>query len=353
MRKLWSTSTKKIILVIGGTGAQGSAVVKKLLGPDRISGKETPYTVRILTRDPSHYKIKEDFESYDVEVVQGNVLDFNSVLKALENCYGVFVNTDTFTIGEEAEIFAGMRIFELAKQIGTIKHYIYSSLDYLKKIVNYNPVYRCAHYDGKGPVAEWMQEQPSDEKGMVWSIVTTGPYIETLQGGLLVPRIQEDGTRVFAAPLGKGHLPIVSVDDIGYFARYIFDHRIETSGKDLKIASQMLGWDELVETFKRVTNLPAVYKDLPYDEWVEALPWRDAALATDVPNGITYRDNFRAWWRLYHDDIIKRDMKWIEQVNPERVTVEDWIRKTGYDGTPKPLLKGVVDRFIRPKNVQN
>jgi hypothetical protein len=130
-------------------------------------------------------------------------MDFNSVLKALENCYGVFVNTDSFTIGEQAEVFAGMRIFELAKQVGTLKHYVYSSLEYITKKSNYNPIYHCIHYDGKGRVAEWMQQQPSDKNGMVWSIVTTGPYMEQLHGGNYLPQIQDDGTRVFIAPLGK------------------------------------------------------------------------------------------------------------------------------------------------------
>ncbi|CAF1449910.1 unnamed protein product [Adineta steineri] len=341
-----SVSTKKLILVIGGTGAQGAAVIKQLLRPDRVSGEPSPYTIRILTRDPSHRIIKAEFQSPDIEIVKGNVLDFNSVLKALENCYGVFVNIDSFTIGEQAEVFAGIRVFELAKQVGTLKHYVFSSLEYITKLTNYNPIYETDHYNGKGRVAEWMQQQPSDINGMVWSIVTTGPYMEQLYGGAFAPQIQADGTRVFAAPLGKGHVPIVALADIGYFARYIFDHRTETSTKDLKIASQMLGWDELVETFKRVTNLPAVYKDVTIDEFIDASGWKDAPIAQDLPKGKSFGDNTRAWLRIYHDDVIQRDMKWIEKVNPERTTVENWMRQIGYDGTKKPFLKDMEDGWL-------
>ncbi len=50
----------------------------------------------------------------------------------------------------------------------------------------------------------------------------------------------------------------------------------------------MLGWDELVETFKRVTNLQAVYKDVPYDEWVDTIPWKDNPVAQNVPTGTTF-----------------------------------------------------------------
>ena len=43
-------------------------------------------------------------------------------------------NTDGFTVGEMKEIYAGMRIFELAKQIKTVRHYVWSNLDYSFKV---------------------------------------------------------------------------------------------------------------------------------------------------------------------------------------------------------------------------
>ena len=43
--------------------------------------------------------------------------------------YGVFVNTDSPSLGEDGELFVGIRLFELAKQAGTIKHYVWSNLD--------------------------------------------------------------------------------------------------------------------------------------------------------------------------------------------------------------------------------
>ena len=56
------------------------------------------------------------------------------VLKALQGAWGAFVNTDSFTIGEQKEVYLGMRIFELAKQAKTVRHYIWSSLDYVGKV---------------------------------------------------------------------------------------------------------------------------------------------------------------------------------------------------------------------------
>ena len=54
--------------------------------------------------------------------------------RALEGVYGAWVNVDGFTVGEQKEIYVGMRIFELARQTGTVRHYIWSSLDYAFKV---------------------------------------------------------------------------------------------------------------------------------------------------------------------------------------------------------------------------
>ena len=48
---------------------------------------------------------------------------------ALDGCYGAYVNTDSFMIGEFKETFYGMRIFEIAKQTKSLRHYIWSSLE--------------------------------------------------------------------------------------------------------------------------------------------------------------------------------------------------------------------------------
>ena len=122
----------------------------------------------------------------------------------MQGVYGAWVNTDGFTVGEAKEVWAGMRIFEIALQAGTVRHYVWSSLDYALRVSseqstfsiepedslavtftqegNYDPQYRCEHYDGKARVADWMRSQPSvtGRDGMSWSIITSGPYMDML-----------------------------------------------------------------------------------------------------------------------------------------------------------------------------
>jgi hypothetical protein len=64
-----SSATKKLILVIGATGAQGIAVVNGLLAP-AADGSPSPYSVRALTRDTSSERARA-LTSRGVECVQG------------------------------------------------------------------------------------------------------------------------------------------------------------------------------------------------------------------------------------------------------------------------------------------
>jgi len=62
-------------------------------------------------------------------------MDFDSVERALDGCYGVYVNIDGFTVKESDEIWASIRIFEIANRIPTLRHFVFSSIDYYLKVI--------------------------------------------------------------------------------------------------------------------------------------------------------------------------------------------------------------------------
>ena len=157
----------------------------------------------------------------------------------------------------------------------------------------------------------------------------------------------EDGTLVFASPIENGHVPIIALRDIGFFARYSFDNRALVSGKDLQVASDWVGWDYLVETFTKVTGKKAVYVHQPFDEWVKGFDGADGPIANERSFGdgsTTWKENFRSWWNMWHDDLHKRDFEWLRKVNPKGYTLESWMRETGYTGdVDGRLLKNAED----------
>jgi NmrA-like family len=305
--------------------------------------------VRILTRNPDHPEVRTQFNHPNIELVQGSFTDLSKVEHALEGVWGAYINTDGFTVGEQAETYYGLRIFELAAHVPTLKHYVWSSLDYGLKKAGYRPEYHCGHYDGKGRIADWLTTKPfsTQADAFKWTVFTNGPYAEMLYGGNFLPEIVNDGTRVFAAPLGNGHVPIITLPDLGYFARYIFDHPADTAGKNLELASDYLAWSDLAVAFTKVTGLPAIYQPVTYSQWIAAHPLKDAPVAVEDPRGMSFADNFRAWWKLFEDDVCTRDMEFCRRLHPKLQDIETWMRATGYDGRPKPLLKTFVDAAAR------
>ncbi|KAH9830319.1 NAD-P-binding protein [Rhodofomes roseus] len=328
--------SKKVILVIGGTGAQGFPVIEKLLAPAE-DGSPSPYAVRVLTRDPTSHRALV-LASKGVELVKGSFDNFDSVAAALKGCYGAFVNTDGFTVGQAKEVWCGIQIYELAR-CAKVKHYVWSNLEYFSKITNFDPKYKCAHSDAKGIVGDFMQAQPSvvSDTDMSWTLITSGPYMEMLHNVMFGPDKQRaDGTVVFVTPIGQGHVHMIALDDFGFFARYAFDHRAETSAQDLQIASDRVGWEYLRTTFEKVTGLRAEVIYQSYDDWIK----RFDPATVDVPlanergktkdGSITWRENYRAWWSMWHDDTISRDYEWLRKINPNGLTLESWMRKEEY-----------------------
>ncbi|KAJ7751876.1 NAD(P)-binding protein [Mycena maculata] len=329
-------SPTKLTLVIGATGAQGQAVIAALLAPNS-DGTASPYNVRALTRNLESPQA-QGLAARGVQLVQGTFHDFNAVAKALDGAYGAWVNTDGSTGGEVAEIYAGMRIFEVAKRVPSLRHYVWSNLRFVFKVSGFNPEYRAEHMDAKGRVGEWLSVQPSvlTHDGLVWSQATFAPM-----------NVRKDGTVVFAAPVGDSRVPLIALKDVGWWARWTFDHRAEASARELNVASDLVGWDDIVKTLTKVTGKPAVYLRLTLDEWWTNFDERaDNPLSSDKKRGdgsTTIKQNYSAFWRVLRDGIIDKDMEWIRSVHPGTFTLERWMRENNYDGRGKTVLKKALE----------
>jgi nucleoside-diphosphate-sugar epimerase len=131
-------------LIVGGTGAQGSAVARILAN----SGK---YNVKILTRDASSHEAKNLVTIPNISIIEGNSYYEPDLVAALKGIDSIYVNTNGFAIGEKAETYWGIRTYELARREG-VKHFVYAGLDYLGPVTNYEDKYHIGHYEGKGRV---------------------------------------------------------------------------------------------------------------------------------------------------------------------------------------------------------
>ncbi|KAL8283219.1 hypothetical protein RQP46_005997 [Phenoliferia psychrophenolica] len=276
-------------------------------------------------------------------IFAGSVTQLDVVAEALKGCYGAFVNTDGFTLGEAEEMRIGMRVFELAKRAGVL-HYVYSTLDYASKQSNFDPALSCEHLNGKARVAEFIKTFESDANGLTYTFLTSGPYLQMLSGGLWIPKILDDGTRVFTAPHGQAAVPLINLDDFAFWVPYIFANRSSLSGQNISFATELITWPDLVATFTKVTGLPARYQDMPFNEFADRfIGDPDGPIAVNVPHGTTKRQNFEKFFAYYTSGLCIKDIDGLRKIYPGMKTVEEWMRDTGYDGTPAMLLKATED----------
>ncbi|TRM68603.1 hypothetical protein BD626DRAFT_396056 [Schizophyllum amplum] len=325
--------TPKRVLVIGGTGAQGMHVIPAILRPAE-DGTPSPYVVRVLTRDPQSRRARE-LICMGAECVQGRFDNARDVEIALHGCYATFVNTDTYTVGARRELFAAIKIYEAAKRTPTMRHLIWSGLDYGAKLGHHAVGYKTEHHDAKGAFFEYLRVQPSaaGSDGLAWTSISSGVYMEMLNYPLCGPLSRRaDGTFVFAAPIEDGRMPMIALDDLGWWARYTLDNRCTTSGAELRVASDMVGWDDLAATFARVTGQPAVHVPLIIDDWLACLIGHDRLVANEGGTTTTIADSFSGFWSLWRDRLVQRDMEWVRSVYPGTHSLEMWMRETGYTG---------------------
>src|SRR5690348_10384936 len=114
---------KKIIAVLGATGAQGGGLVRAIL-----NDPEGGFAVRALTRNANSDKAKE-LAALGAEIIEADVDDVESLKKAFAGAYGAFCVTffwDHFSPEKETAQVKNMA--EAAKAEG-VQHVVWSTLE--------------------------------------------------------------------------------------------------------------------------------------------------------------------------------------------------------------------------------
>src|SRR4051812_30211012 len=114
---------KKIIAVVGATGAQGGGLAHAIL-----ADKNSEFAVRAITRDVNSDKAKA-LAAAGAEVVEADVGDVDSITKAFEGAYGAYCVTFFWNhFSPETELVTAANLAKAAKAAG-LKHVIWSTLE--------------------------------------------------------------------------------------------------------------------------------------------------------------------------------------------------------------------------------
>jgi hypothetical protein len=109
------------------------------------------YSVRVLTRDLSSESARNLAELANVTLIEGHQDNQKDLHRAFHGVYGAYVNTDGFTLGEKAELFYGIRAYEIARH-EKVSHYIWANTDYAVKKAGWDEKYHTGHMDAKGRI---------------------------------------------------------------------------------------------------------------------------------------------------------------------------------------------------------
>src|SRR6266849_1641684 len=142
---------KKIIAVVGSTGAQGGGLCEAIL-----SDPNGGFSCRAITRKSDGDKAKA-LAAKGAEVVKADLDDVESLKKAFAGAYGVYAVTNFWEhFSAEKEKAQAKNIADAAKAAG-VKHVIWSTLEDTRTLMSADdkrmPMlqanYRVPHFDAK------------------------------------------------------------------------------------------------------------------------------------------------------------------------------------------------------------
>ncbi|MGB5449605.1 MAG: NmrA family NAD(P)-binding protein, partial [Woeseiaceae bacterium] len=143
---------KKIIVVVGATGAQGGGLLRAIL-----DDPQQQFEARALTRNANSDKAQQ-LAALGAEVAQADLDDLDSLKKAFKGAYGAFCVTNFWEhFSPQKEMVQAGNLAEAASDAG-LEHVIWSTLEDTRKWVPLSddrmPTlmdnYKVPHFDAKG-----------------------------------------------------------------------------------------------------------------------------------------------------------------------------------------------------------
>ena len=236
----------KIIAVVGATGNQGGAVARHLM--------KNGWKVRALTRNPASQKSQDLLAlGSNLELVQADLNDLDSLKIALQGVYGVFSVTTFFTEGTKIETQHGKNIAQIAKEM-QVQHFIFTSVGSAHLQTG------IPHFESKYKVESYIKEiqLPATIVRPVY-IMENFIWFPDNRKGLL------NGELAMALPANKT-LQMLAVDDIGGVVAAIFEDPERFIGKEIDLAGDELRMEQITETFSEKIGTSITYREIPLEQ---------------------------------------------------------------------------------------
>jgi uncharacterized protein YbjT (DUF2867 family) len=253
---------KKLIAVVGATGAQGGGVVQAIL-----NDKASPFRVRAITRDPSSAAGKA-LAAQGAEVVAADLADPKSLDRAFAGAHGVYCVTFYWAhMNPDKETADARAMADAAKRAGT-KHVIWSTLDDTRQLIPLSDArmptllgrYKVPHFDAKAEA-----DSHFTELGVPTTFLLTTFYWDNFVFFGAGPKPGPDGKLLLTMPMGDKKLPGIAAADIGGCAYGIFRRGTEFIDKRVGIAGEHLTGAQMAASLTRALGREVRYNDVSPD----------------------------------------------------------------------------------------
>jgi uncharacterized protein YbjT (DUF2867 family) len=305
---------KRIIAVVGATGAQGGGLVRAILA-DATGG----FAARALTRKPDSDKAKE-LAGQGAEVVGCDIDDVEAVKKAFAGTHGAYCVTNYWEHFSTDREMAQARAMAAAAKSAGVKHLLWSTLEDTRKWVPLSddrmPTlmrrYKVPHFDSKGDA-----NHVFTDAGVPTTFLLTSFYWENLIHFGMGPKKGPDGKLAFALPMGDKKMPGIAVEDIGRCAYGVFKKGGEYAGKTIGIAGEHLTGAQMAASLGRALGKEVLYNAVPFEVY-RGLGFPGAE---DLGNMFQFTHDFADYF------CGARSLALSRALNPALQTFDQWLAK--------------------------
>jgi len=303
---------KKIIAVVGATGAQGGGLVRSIL-----ADPGGPFSVRAIARDVNSAGARA-LAAAGAEVVAADVEDAASVRRAFDGAHGAYCVTFFWAhFSPEKELADAATMAAAARDAG-VAHAIWSTLEDTRRWMQLDDPrmptlmgrYKVPHFDAKGEA-----DQTWRDSGVPTTFLLTSFYWDNLIHFGMGPKRAADGKLDFVLPMGERKLPGIAAEDIGRCAHGIFKRGSELVGKTVGISGGHLTGAEMAAWLSRALGQEVRYQAItPAAYRAFGFPGAD-----DLGNMFQFNHDFS------DDFCAARSVEFSRSVNPALQSFDGWL----------------------------
>ena len=302
---------KKIIAVVGATGAQGSGLVRAIL-----ADPDGGFAARAITRDVNSAPARQ-LAALGAEVVAADIDDEATLVRAFEGAYGAYCVTFYWAhFSPEKELAQAAAMARATKAAG-VQHVVWSTLEDTRERVPLSDSrmptlmekYKVPHFDAKGEANHFFTEE-----GVPTTFLLTSFYWDNFVSFGMGPKRGPDGKLAITLPMADAPLPGIAAEDIGKAAYGIFK-RSELIGRTVGISGGHLTGTAMAEAFSKALGQPVVYNAVPPDVYRSfGFPGAD-----DLGNMFQYKHDFNESFCAV------RDVEATRALNPALLSFDAWL----------------------------